>query len=110
MNINIAGSPELPITLDYPQSDIRYSIQSTLNDKFNELKARLMNLAEASVPDTRQCNALKGLMKDVLNQAYFGSVREIRTTLENRGLDDDRHTDGPIPGLHAKGLSDLLVD
>ena len=102
MNIENTVTP-CPVSLNY-------HVQVILREKLNQLKARMMNLAEASVTDTRQCNALKGLMKDALNQAYFGSLRDIQSALVARGLDDDCHSDGPIPGLNVNGLADILVD
>lgn len=85
-------------------------VEVLLHEDFNQLKARMMNLAECAVGDTRQCNALKGLMKDALNQAYFGSLRRVKRMLEDRGVTDGCHSDGPTRGLSANSLSDILVD
>lgn len=89
---------------------LKYSAEIILNENMNRLKARMLNIAEAVCgSDTRQCNAVKGLMKDALNQAYFDSVRAIGRDIEARGLHDGcEHA--PISTLRANSLDDILVD
>lgn len=91
-------------------SGIDQHMQIVIRENYNLLKARMMNLAESATSDTRQCNALKGLMKDFLNQAYLGTLQRVKDVLESRGLSDDRCVSGPTPGLDAKGLADIQVD
>lgn len=110
------NTPENPPASNYTVSvnlapepnSVGYNIELCLHERFNELKARLLNLVEAAVADTRQCNAVKGLVKDVVNQAYYGSLRMIDAELEFRGLGDKRGQN--CSALNAKGLSDILVD
>lgn len=90
--------------------ELNEEIRIHLRALFNTLKARMMNLAETSAPETRQCNAVKGLMKDFLNEAYYGSLHMVDEILDQRGLLDRRLSSGPIQGLDAKGLGDLQVD
>lgn len=93
-----------------PVTSLKYSIEVILNQHINRLKARMLNIAEAVCgTEIRQCNAVKGLMKDALNQAYYDSLREINSTLEVRGIEVDCG-DAPISALRANSLDDILVD
>jgi len=105
-----AASFTFPIGAVPPQAGIDYDIEIIIRQQFNHLKARMMNLAECSCVDTRQCNALKGLMKDALNQAYYGALDKVNTELKSRGISDPSVERGPMPSLDAKGLSDIFVD
>ena len=67
------------------------------------------NIAEAVAPETRQCNAMKGLIKDAINQAYYDSIRGVWAEIETRDIERGcEHA--PIMSLNANSLADILVD
>ena len=86
-----------------------YCIELTLNQHLNQLKARLLNLAEVAAVETRQCNALKGLIKDAVNQAYFTSLHDITAKLTSCGIGTNE-CHRPVSALRANSLADILVD
>lgn len=89
--------------------NLQHRIDYVLHENMNRLKARMLNLAEAVATETRQCNAVKGLMKDALNQAYYDSVHAIRREVELS--QDSRSAEClPIPALQANSLADILLD
>jgi hypothetical protein len=114
-NVSGGGSSE-PVTIHtagivVPSTpSIDYLVEVILHQHFNQLKARLMNLTEACLPETRQCNALKGLIKDALNQCYYNGLHEVNGNLRQRGVIPVGMDHSPVMGLDAKGLSDIMVD
>lgn len=99
-----------PLVFSIPSSSLDYHVECVLHQYMNQLKARILNLAEVAAPETRQCNALKGLMKDAINQAYYGALRELTDVLRERGHIEPGTGHSPIMGLKANSLADVLVD
>ncbi len=105
---NATLDADTPLNSPVPSS-LKYNLEIILNQHINRLKARLLNIAETVAPETRQCNAVKGLIKDVVNQAYYDSVREIHQELDCRDIEKGmEHC--PISPLRANSLADILVD
>ena len=95
---------EIPTT-----PSLKYGCEVVLHQNINRLKARLLNIAEAVAPETRQCNAMKGLIKDAINQAYYDSIRGVWAEIETRDIERGcEHA--PIMSLNANSLADILVD
>jgi hypothetical protein len=99
--------PESPTSHQYN----RHAYEPIIHEQYNRLKARLMNLAESTLPAGAQCSAAKGLMKDFLNQAYFETLHNIEPYLTEYGVLDGTDEVRPIySGLTARNLSDILVN
>lgn len=63
------------------------------------LRARMLNLADTSISDKEQRAALKGLMKDFFNQAYYPLLRELESFLVDYNvLPEDVFTSGSTGG------------
>ena len=104
-----SGSPETYTFMSPAPPSLKYGIEVILNQHINRLKARLLNIAETVAPETRQCNAVKGLIKDAVNQAYFESVRDIHAELNCRDIERGMEYSHISP-LRANSLADILVD
>ncbi len=64
-----------------------YDISSA---QFNQLKAKLFNLIEASIPNMEQNSAIKGLVKGFCNQHYKNLVGDLHRLMHRlRLLDTD---------------------
>ena len=57
-----------------------------LSDNFNQLKGKLYNLIESSIPDNKQQNAVKGLVKDFCNDVYYDTSQGIDSHLRHMGF------------------------
>jgi hypothetical protein len=68
-----------------------------LREKMNTLRARLLNLADSITDNVERRKAMKGLIRDFCNNAYYPILREIESYLryfkvldEGSGQDDCR--------------------
>lgn len=96
-----------------PSSYNNWAFQPILNQHFNRLRARLMNLAESSTRDKQQSEAMKGLMKDFVNEAYFPACRDIEHFLRDKGVisvGEGQCGGGPNDRLTTKSLKDILYE
>lgn len=81
-----------------------------LHQHFDRLRARLLNLAETSTRDKQQAEAMKGLMKDFLNAAFYDSVRDIECFLRDmKVISEGEGKTQPAP-LRSKSLDDILYE
>jgi len=97
------------VSLDVPSvgmSDDAYAY--FLRSEFIILKARLMNLAESITPNEKQNEAIKGLMKDFVNQAYYKSLDSIEMYLEAK-VGSSKTTYTPRPDLDINSLKDVQL-
>lgn len=87
-----------------------WAFEPILHQHFNRLRARLMNLAESSTRDRQQSDAMKGLMKDFVNEAYFPALRDIQAFLRDKGVIPEGEDQESANGgrLTAKSLNDIL--
>lgn len=89
-----------------------WAFENILHQHFNRLRARLLNLAETSTRDRQQSDAMKGLIKDFCNEAYFPARREMEGFLRDKDvirfgdpeLREDRNR------LNAQSLKDILYE
>lgn len=89
-----------------------WAFEPILHQHFNRLRARLMNLAESSTRDRQQSDAMKGLMKDFVNEAYFPALRDMQSFLRDKGVISERedHAVRSQSSLTAKSLNDVLYE
>lgn len=106
-------SDNLPLATS-PLSDHQYSrwaFQVILNQHFNKLRARLLNLAETSTRDKQQANAMKGLIKDFVNEAFYPCMREMEGFLRDYKVIDPLDGQcGATDHLSAQSLDDILYE
>lgn len=71
-----------------------------------------MNLAESSTRDRQQSDAMKGLMKDFLNDAYHPALRELETFLRDKDIIETGEgcSGGDHGRLNAQSLKDILFE
>lgn len=103
--INSDPAPSVPSCNDW-------AFEPILHNHFNKLRARLMNLAEASTRDKQQSDAIKGLMKDFVNEAYYPALRDIEGFLREKGVIPEgiNQCGNPAIVLTAKSISDYLYE
>lgn len=95
---------------DYPRYN-NWAFQPILNQHFNRLRARLLNLAETSTRDKQQAEAMKGLIKDFVNEAFFPCMREIEDFCREKGvISKGEGQCGPEDRLTAQSLKDILYE
>lgn len=90
-----------------------WAFENILHQHFNRLRARLLNLAEASTRDRQQSDAMKGLIKDFVNEAYFPARAEMEAFLRDKDVIDPdapelRHESNSR--LNAQSLKDILYE
>ena len=74
---------KITVNAIYPDSEYNnWAFEHITNDKFNVLRARLLNLADSMGQDPGQRKAIKGLMKDFCNQAYYPLIGELKSYLK----------------------------
>ena len=96
--------------IDYPRYN-NWAFQPILNQHFNKLLARLLNLAETSTRDKQQAEAMKGLIKDFVNEAYYPCIREIEDFCREKGIISKLEgQSGPQDRLTAQSLKDILFE
>ena len=71
-----------------------------------------MNLAESSTRDRQQSDAMKGLMKDFINEAFYPALRDIESFLRDKGVIPQGEGQCREPGifLTARSLKDILYE
>jgi hypothetical protein len=85
-----------------------WAFEPMLHQEFNVLKARLMNLAETMARDDKQANAIKGLMKDFVNKAYYGSHRSIEDYARYFKIIEESDVKSSAMSLEASSLEEIL--
>ena len=99
-----------------PVADIprynNWAFEPMVHQRFDHLKARLMNLAESSTRDRQQAEAMKGLMSDFLNTAYYPLLRDFEGFCREKGIipKGEGQCGGAYASLTAKSISDIQVD
>lgn len=68
-----------------------------VREKFGILRARLFNLADTSSVSKEQAEAMKGLIKDFSNDAYYKIVHDLTHFLSSLKIIDDQCSSGPMP-------------
>jgi hypothetical protein len=63
-----------------------YLFANLLSSRFNQLKAKLFNLAETSATNETQLKAMKGLIKDFCNEQYKCSISDMSYQLRQMGF------------------------
>lgn len=78
---------------DYRVSDGDFGISGSvfentriISSQFNQLKAKLFNLIEASYSDKEQKEAMKGMIKGFCNEAFMNTKIDIRGLFERLGF------------------------
>ncbi len=96
-----------------PPSVIQYNnwaFEPILQQQFNQLRARLLNLAESSTRDKSQAEAMKGLMKDFCNQAYYACRDQMEAFARDKGIIQKGEGQCQPPVRWAKSMSDILYE
>lgn len=86
-----------------------WAFQWMLQQEFNFLKARLLNLADSIARDDKQADAIKGLMKDFTNKAYYNSLREIENYARYFKIINEGEAQSNYPNLESESLKELQV-
>jgi hypothetical protein len=68
-----------------------YEFYDIVSAQFNQLKAKLFNLIEASSPDKTQQEAVKGLIRGFCNEHYKNSVGDLAGLMERIGVIEDKY-------------------
>lgn len=90
-----------------------WAFENILHQHFNRLRARLLNLAEASTRDRQQSDAMKGLIKDFINEAFFPARKEIEFFLRDKDVirpDEPELRHEANTRLNAQSLKDILYE
>ena len=100
------------INVPEPSRYNNWAFQPILNQHFNRLRARLLNLAETSTRDKTQAEAMKGLVKDFVNTAYYDSIRDVEDFLRDKKVisESEGQCGGPDAQLTAQSLKDVLYE
>lgn len=94
-----------------PSAYNNWAFEPILNQHFNRLRARLLNLAETSTRDRQQSDAMKGLIKDFVNEAYYPACRDIEAFCRDKGIISAGEGQcGPENRLTAQSLKDILYE
>lgn len=64
-----------------------YEYYDIVGVQFNQLKAKLFNLVEASTIDEKQREAMKGLIKDFCNNQFKNVVGDLEGWIKRLGFD-----------------------
>jgi len=104
--VNLTGG-----ALEYPRYN-NWAFQPILNQHFNRLRARLLNLAETSTRDKQQAEAMKGLIKDFVNEAYYPACRDLESFLRDKKVisEGEGLEQGSQDRLTAQSLKDILYE
>jgi hypothetical protein len=90
-----------------PTSRSNWAFEPILHERFNILKARLFNLADSI--DPHRSKAVKGLMKDFVNAAYYDSLRAMEDFLREKNVISQGEGQSGYMGLNARSLDDIHV-
>lgn len=95
-----------------PSEYNNWAFENILHHHFNQLRARLLNLAETSTRDRQQSDAMKGLIKDFCNEAFYPCRREIESFLRDKNVlsDGEDQCRGDSGRLNAQSLKDILYE
>lgn len=94
-----------------PSAYNNWAFEPILNQHFNRLRARLLNLAETSTRDRQQSDAMKGLIKDFVNEAYYAARHDIESFCRDKGIiSPGEGQSGPENRLTAQSLKDILYE
>lgn len=73
-------------TPDVGHSGSIYLFENLISARFNQLKAKLFNLAETSASNEIQLKAMKGLIRDFSNDMYRATVNDITYLFRQMGF------------------------
>lgn len=76
-----------------------YEYKEILSGHFNQLKAKLFNLVEATSSNDTQLNATKGLIRGFCNDHYRNAIEDMRYYAVRNGLIDPKSEEMPEPAL-----------
>lgn len=83
----------------YRFTDERYEVGGKVYEyiditsvQFNQLKAKLFNLVEASVTDEKQREAMKGLIRGFCNHHFKAIIGDLGGLMHRMGLQDTENT------------------
>lgn len=99
------------VTPNEPAHYNNWAHEPILGEHFNKLRARLLNLAETSTRDKQQADAMKGLIKDFVNTAFYDSIHGIESFLRDKGIIQAGEGQcGSANYLRARSLADILYE
>ncbi len=98
---------EADMDLLVPSLRNNWAFEPILHERFNILKARLFNLADSI--DPQRSKAVKGLMRDFVNNAYYDSLRAMEDFLREKNVISRGEGQSRYMGLDAKSLDDIHV-
>lgn len=102
---NVKATPTEPLGVGYNN----WAFQYILREQYDRLKARLLNLVESGSRSDEQCKALKGLVKDFTNQAYYDSLRNMENYLRYFKVIAEGEGQSDYPRLENNSINDFLV-
>ncbi|MFA5174784.1 MAG: hypothetical protein WC438_06400 [Candidatus Pacearchaeota archaeon] len=74
-----------------------YLYKHLISSRFNQLKAKLFNLAETSSSDETQRKAMKGLIKDFCNEQYRCTIGDMNYFVRDLGFEiEEWMTETPL--------------
>ena len=103
-----SGVPSKTVSTDPFVGYNEWAFEHMLNQQFNVLKARLLNLADSVARDDKQANSMKGLIKDFVNDSYYKSVRDIADYARHFKIIHPNMGQSTSP-LRAESMEDILV-
>jgi hypothetical protein len=82
-----------------------YLYKNLISSRFNQLKAKLFNLAETSASNEMQAKAMKGLIKDFCNEQYRSTIQDMNYYIRELGFTiEEWLTDTPLEdGVFKQG-------
>ena len=84
-----------------------YEFYDFVSRNFNQLKAKLYNVIEASSTDLKQCEAQKGLIKGFCNEHYKNVVDDLENWLRKKGVGFDYELDAGWEAHPAEPLEEV---
>ena len=81
----------------------KWQFQGIVSAQFNQLKAKLYNVIEASLIEEKQREAVKGLVKGFCNENYKNTIIDLEYFLKGLGV-IDQNEGASIPPLSAEPL------
>ncbi len=94
-----------------PTNRSNWAFEPILHERFNTLKARCFNLVDSVLEedDHQRSRAVKGLMRDFLNTAYYDSLHAMEDFLREKNVIPRGEGQSRYMGLGAKSLDDVHV-
>lgn len=76
-------------------------------EKFGRLRARLLNLIDGAFAQPNQAKAMKGLVKDFCNDAYYDLIRDLQDFAVEFGIKDPNEHGSAFPDIEER---ETIVD